>query len=415
MKRLAILIAALLLAFLPALAEDANSCADCHGKQVGRLSEPVTLWKSSIHHEVGIKCVNCHGGNPWSEKMKQAHSRSNGWIGKPDAAATVKLCGTCHADATFMKKYNPNARTDQLDLYKTSHHGANILQKKDGRAATCASCHGAHDVLKATNPQAHVYPLNVVDTCGKCHGDKKLMEDFGISGEQVADYKTSVHYEALAEKDDLFAPTCNDCHGNHGAIPPGITSILNVCGTCHVMNQQLFNESPHQDWEEMGFRMCVECHNNHAIPHPTEDMLSQSDGVCLNCHAEGEPAYDTMMAMHKAIAGLKTGIEQEKEQTEAAAEKGMFMDDAFLTLQDAHNAYIQSRTAVHKFSEAHVEDVVKGGMTSLETVSKMARTALQEVKDRRSGLYVFLVMLLIIVVLIGFKVRSMEHGDKTEE
>lgn len=405
MKRLAFLICFSLLTFVPALAADANTCADCHGKQTGRLQEPVSLWQDSVHQQVGIQCVNCHGGNPWSEKRKQAHSRANGWIGKPNAGQIVKLCGTCHGDPGFMKQYNPNARTDQLDNYRTSRHGENILQKKDGRAATCASCHGAHDVLKATNPRSHVYATNVVNTCASCHEDKELMGEFGISGDQVAEYRNSIHHLAITEKGDLFAPTCNDCHGNHGAVPPDVSSVLNVCGSCHAMNQQLFTESPHAFWEE---GMCIECHNNHEIVSPTEDMLSETDGVCLNCHVAGETALDTMAAMHTAITGLKTGIDETRHRVEIAAEKGMHMDDAFLALQDAHNVYIQSRTAVHKFNAEHVDQVVKAGMTSLKEVADFSENALTEVADRRSGLLVFLGLLFIIVVLLGLKIRSME-------
>lgn len=410
MKQLAILFLTPLLAFLPALGADANSCAECHASQVERLSAPVVLWETSIHQKAGIQCVGCHGGNAWSDKKKQAHSQSNGWIGKPDAVQTVKLCGTCHGDTAFMKQYNPNARTDQLDIYETSHHGENILGKKDGRGATCASCHGAHDVLKATNPQSHVYPTNVITTCARCHDDAVLMGAVGISGDQVRAYRNSVHFHALTGKGDLFAPTCNDCHGNHGAVPPGVTSILNVCGTCHALNQELFNESPHMAWEDMGFKMCAECHNHHDIASPTEDMLSETEGVCFNCHTEEEPAIDTMTAMHDRITGLKAGLDRAKTVVEMAAEKGMHMDDAFLALQEGHNAYIQSRTAVHKFNSEHVDHVVKGGIASLETVNNMANRALSEVKSRRSGLYLFLGLLVLIVLFIGLKLRFMEKG-----
>ena len=57
---------------------------------------------------------------------------------------------------------------------------------------------------------------------------------------QFADYQKSVHYAALTKGNDLSAPTCNDCHGNHGAAPPGVGSVANVCGTCHAVFAQKF-------------------------------------------------------------------------------------------------------------------------------------------------------------------------------
>jgi predicted CXXCH cytochrome family protein len=408
MKIRTILILIAMISFGLGIQAKETSCEICHGKLRGRLSQPVTQWKNSIHQQNGINCANCHGGNPDARNMKAAHSRAKRWIGKPGPIQIVKLCGTCHANEPFMKKYNPNARTDQLKNYLTSNHGINIMKKKDGRAATCASCHGAHDILKAMNPRSHVYPENVVQTCAKCHADKKLMANFDISGEEVADYKSSVHANALYKKHDLSAPTCNDCHGNHGAAPPGAASVEKVCGTCHVMNQKLFDESPHKEWDEIGLRGCVECHSNHAIHPPTDVMLSTDKGVCLNCHDSSEPAFKTMQAMHKTLTGLETKLAETRTMVDSAAEKGMLMDDAKLDLQDAKTAYIKSRTAVHKFSSTYLDKVAKSALVDITKVQKLAKERLLEVTKRRSSFYWFGGLFFILLILLGLKIRSME-------
>lgn len=405
-RTILILIAVFALGF--GVQADETSCEACHTKLNKRLSRPVAQWKDSVHHQAGINCANCHGGNPLAKKMKAAHSRAKGWIGKPGPIQIVQLCGNCHANEEFMKKFNPNARTDQLKNYLTSNHGMNIMKKKDGRAATCASCHGAHDILKAMNPRSHVYPANVVDTCAKCHGDKKLMGEFGISGNEVADYKKSVHARALYKKHDLSAPTCNDCHGNHGATPPGAASVEKICGSCHVTNQRFFDESPHKAWDEMGLKGCMECHGNHAIQPPTDAMLSAKKGICLNCHEAGEPAFKTMEAMHATLTGLKANMDETKKMVSAAAEKGMLMDDALLLLQDAKTKFIQSRTAVHKFNAGYVNHVAKGAQADVEKVHKIAGNSLKEVTKRRTVFYWFAGFFLVLLLLVGVKIRSME-------
>ncbi|PJB83073.1 MAG: hypothetical protein CO090_01640 [Acidobacteria bacterium CG_4_9_14_3_um_filter_49_7] len=408
MKTRTILILIALISFGLGVHADETSCEICHSKLKGRLSQPVTQWKNSIHQQNDINCANCHGGDPSAKNMKAAHSRSKGWIGKPGPIQIVKLCGTCHANESFMKKYDPNSRTDQLKNYMTSNHGINIMKKEDGRAATCASCHGAHDVLKAMNPRSHVYPENVVDTCAKCHGDKKLMAQFDISGNEVADYKSSVHATALYKKHDLSAPTCNDCHGNHGAAPPGAASVEKVCGTCHVMNQKLFDESPHKEWDEIGLRGCVECHSNHAIKPPTDAMLSTDKGVCLNCHDSTEPAFKTMEAMYKTLTGLETKLMETREMVNNAAEKGMLMDDAMLKLQDAKTAYIKSRTATHKFSSDYLDHIAKAALVDVTNIQKLAKERLMEVTKRRTSFYWFGGLFFILLILLGLKIRSME-------
>ena len=61
--------------------------------------------------------------------------------------------------------------------------------------------------------------------------------------DQLARWQQSVHARALVERGDLSAPTCNDCHGNHGAMPPGVESVTFVCGQCHGREASLFRAS----------------------------------------------------------------------------------------------------------------------------------------------------------------------------
>ncbi|NOZ12077.1 MAG: hypothetical protein GXO69_00340 [Acidobacteria bacterium] len=409
MKTRSILILCAIVTFGFNVSGTETSCENCHISLKEQLSRPVIQWRASVHRQAGISCTDCHGGDPAAEKTNAAHNREKGWIGKPGPIRIVKLCGNCHADEPFMKKYNPNARTDQLRNYLTSNHGINIIKKKDGRAATCVSCHGAHDILKAMNPRSHVYPAKVVETCAKCHGNKKLMAVFGISGNEVTEYKKSVHANALYKKHDLSAPTCNDCHGNHGAAPPGAKSVEKVCGTCHVMNRKLFDESPHKAWDEMGLKGCVECHGNHAILHPTDAMLSKKGGICLNCHEPGEEAFKTMENMYQSLTQIKRKLNKSEKLVTTASEKGMLMDDAMLTLQDAKTKYILSRTAVHKFDGNYVEKAVKNVQNDVKKVHKIAKESLTEVEKRRTGFYRFSGFILILLILLWLKIRSMER------
>ena len=91
--------------------------------------------------------------------------------------------------------------------------------------------------------------------------------------DQFALWRRSVHAGALLDKGDFSAPTCNDCHGNHGAAPPGIDAIVNVCGQCHGREARLFRgSSKHQ-----GF-----------VEHD-ELMADAGDAGCAACHEAPEP------------------------------------------------------------------------------------------------------------------------------
>src|SRR6266542_3714522 len=189
-------------------------------------------------------CNECHGGDPNADAKEAAKDPRKGYLGRPKTLDIPAYCGKCHSDANLMKRFNPSLRVDQEREYYTSVHGK-LLKSGETRVATCISCHSVHGIRAITDPLSSVYPSNVAETCSKCHASADYMRGFKIPSDQFDNYKKSVHAKALYDKQDLSAPTCNDCHGNHGATPPGIASVANVCGQCHARQAELFQTSPH--------------------------------------------------------------------------------------------------------------------------------------------------------------------------
>ena len=199
------------------------SCLKCHEKERA-------LFAPSAHAQAGLTCVDCHGGNP-KDTEPTAHATDD--FKQPDnKRAIAEMCAHCHGDVRRMNPYG--LPTDQLDQYKTSKHGEQLFEHNDQKVAVCTDCHGVHDILKNKSPQARTYPTNIPQTCGRCHGDAKLMAEYRLPADVVDKYKTSYHAHLLLEKGDLSAPTCVTCHGNHGATPPGTKEVGEVCGKCHV-------------------------------------------------------------------------------------------------------------------------------------------------------------------------------------
>ncbi len=118
-------------------------CIQCHALQPAQFSQPIKLWKNSIHAEHGISCNACHGGDPMDSA--QAMSPARGFRGVPTGTATPALCGGCHMG---IMKY-----------YLNSAHGRTL-----GRGGpTCVTCHGSHDIKSAT--------LDIINkkNCSTCH------------------------------------------------------------------------------------------------------------------------------------------------------------------------------------------------------------------------------------------------------
>ena len=86
------------------------------------------------------------------------------------------------------------------------------------------------------------------------------------------------------DKGDLGAPTCNNCHGNHGAVPPAVGSVANACGICHGKIAGLFADTRMKHrFEEEKLPGCATCHDSHAIQVPSDKMVGMRGGaVCIS-------------------------------------------------------------------------------------------------------------------------------------
>jgi nitrate/TMAO reductase-like tetraheme cytochrome c subunit len=298
-----------------AITQGPTSCTNCHGSDLFPPQERAKVQKmrDDVHAQVGLSCHDCHGGNPDPNAdmaaAMDAKFKSNPFIGRPKRTQIPEFCGKCHSNADYMKRFNPAARVDQLTEYKTSVHGQR-LAKGDENVATCIDCHSVHGIRRKGNPDSPVYPTHVAETCSHCHSDAKRMAQYNIPTNQYARWRVSVHANALFEKHDLTAPTCNVCHGNHGATPPGVASVSFVCGNCHGREAESFRKSKkYAGWQQHNellatgakcgdchadarakvqvakFTDCVTCHENHGVVRPSVAMLGNLPDVpCAFCH-----------------------------------------------------------------------------------------------------------------------------------
>ena len=392
-------------------AQAADACAACH-LETGdeRLAAPVKSFGADIHKAKGFGCVDCHGGDSRETGMEAMDPRK-GFIGKPSRQQVVQVCGRCHSDAAFMKRYNPSLRVDQVAEYATSVHGRRLRELGDTKVATCASCHPAHAIRPRSDPQSSVHPLHVADTCGRCHADAKYMAAYKIPTDQMEKYKTSVHWAAMTTKGDLSAPTCNSCHGNHGAVPPGVGWVGNVCGQCHTVQAELFKLSVHvKAFTDLGTPGCATCHENHAIHAPGDFMLGLGDkAVCASCHAPDDKGGKSAVEMRKLIDSLRVESDKAGELLQRAERAGMEVSQAEFDLNGARDDLIKARAAVHAFKVDAVKQAVDSGLAVSAKAYGRGVRALGELGFRRKGLAVSLVVILALIVGLVLKIRQLER------
>jgi len=412
-SRVALLILLLITYSLPTrinAQQQADTCALCHfALGIEHLTKPAEDYKADIHAANGFGCVVCHGGDA-SKMGLDAMDRAKGYIGKPTRAQVIEVCGRCHSDARFMRQYNPNLRIDQVAEYFTSVHGRRLREQKDEKVATCASCHPAHSIRPPSDSRSSVHPARVAQTCGTCHASAEYMKPYKIPTDQVEKYIKSVHWKMIASKGDLSAPTCNDCHGNHGAAPPGVSSVVHVCGQCHGVNTELFNKSRHSKiFAQMGLPGCSSCHGNHEITETSDAMLSSGEkSACATCHPPGSSGGTLAAAMLGSIDRLKTGYEKALVVLKNAEHAGMEVSQPLFELNEAKTALIKARATIHGFDQAILDKEIEPGLKISENAYARGLEAMDELQYRRKGLAVSVLIIVALIIGLIIKIRQME-------
>ncbi|MFV1950348.1 MAG: cytochrome c3 family protein [Nitrospinota bacterium] len=395
-----------------AFAEETEiSCVICHSGLSGEIVAAVDQWKRSIHKSVGVSCPDCHGGNP--DSMENAMDKKAGFRGRPKIEDIPALCASCHADVQKMRQYN--IRVDQYAEYKSSVHGTLLLKKGDTNVATCVSCHGKHEIRKKGDPLSTVYHTNVPETCGRCHSDKQKMKPYGIPTDQLDDYKKSYHgqilYGKIKGKNPALAPNCADCHGIHGATPPGVEEVVNVCGNCHSKTAGYYRESPHYlTMQEIGVPRCVDCHSNHNIQFPSVEMFTgKGEGRCGACHEEGSLPLETAKEMKELFGKVMMSVEEGEREVKEIRSSGRNIDELLLDIDEARGMVTEAITVTHTLDPIKVKKLLDDSVKRLDEISYVAKEVRKDIKIRHIAFLGIITLILIIVILLLIKLRSLKY------
>lgn len=254
-----------------------DDCLTCHDdasatRSDGRPLPPVKdKLASSLHGALGIACVDCHvdlakaTDFPHEEKLQRAS------------------CAACHDDA--------------VAAYTKSIHASARREAADSPAASCADCHGSHDIKPSSDPASLTNHFNVPDTCAKCHGNPDTIEKGKIAAGNVPlRYDDSIHGKALHKSGLKVAPNCYTCHGNHEirqakdqASKVSHGNIPGTCGTCHEGIKTVYDASVHGQALEQGnprAAVCADCHTAHGIKTVGPSWHLEVARECGTCHQE---------------------------------------------------------------------------------------------------------------------------------
>ena len=263
-------------------------------------------------------------------------------------------------------------------------------------------------------PHSTTNPVNIPSTCGACHSNADYMAAYGIPTNQEHLYRESVHGHAVYDKKDLAAPVCNDCHGNHGAAPPGASSLSAVCGMCHAIEASLYNTSPHYEaFAALELPMCETCHNHHDIEKPSYQLIGLGDDqLCGRCHTadDGTAAPAQIDSTVDAFETLTVAVDSARSLTNQAAERGMTVTDLEFDLKDADQVLIQMRSLVHAFNYDSLSQNASNGLDNAKKIQKSAAGLIEEYYFRRWGLGISSVLITLLALALYLKIRSIDRS-----
>lgn len=200
-----------------------TACVDCHPKA------------TEIPHPAGMlaenPCLTCHE-DQLGAINKSVHGDPAG------GHEPIASCAACHGEHDVRRVGDPSSWVSPSHVaerclgchdqrsYLEGVHGQAVNLAGLDIAATCVSCHGGHDIQAHTEANSRTARRNISFTCGKCHGRVGEM------------YRASVHGAALMETDNPDVPTCVDCHEAHGTVDPALPRFRQgspeICGKCHA-------------------------------------------------------------------------------------------------------------------------------------------------------------------------------------
>lgn len=263
-------------------------CENCHD-DIGDVYQKSAHGQAAIekHDDLAPQCKDCHSKHnilPPSNKKASTYPLNIPFT-----------CGRCHREGSEMTKSHDLNQHNIVENYSMSIHGKGLFVDGLIVTAVCTSCHTAHNVQKAGNPQSTVNRDNIIDTCNQCH--------VGI----VDQFKKSVHSAQITSNGKKL-PVCIDCHNSHTIASVGQKDFRLIigeqCGNCHEHESETYFETYHGRasmlWGGEKTAKCSDCHGAHNIM-PIESEKSTINEVnivqtCAQCHPNANQSFTTYLA-----------------------------------------------------------------------------------------------------------------------
>lgn len=200
------------------------ACSTCHEEQTTIAADNVHLRMLEQGNLYAPICVDCHSSHT---------TRSF----REDRSQIGVVCSECHLAV--------------YSSYRSSVHGEALDLDSNPDVPTCIDCHGVHNIQ---GPRERSFRDESVYICEGCHGNKELMDKYGISVEVFRTYLNDIHGSSQSifnldqNEADITKVVCIDCHGIHNIRktddPLSAVSEENIQTTCRQCHENDVSQVP---------------------------------------------------------------------------------------------------------------------------------------------------------------------------
>ena len=354
---------------VPTRMQTVGLCGSCHAdparmKPYNLETDQYAKYWTSVHgqqllvnNDVRVAiCVDCHGVHDIKKTTDPT--------AKVFPLNVPALCSSCHSDAARMAPYG--IATDQYAVYAQSVHGVALLQNKDTRAPTCASCHGSHDAQPPTS-------ATVVEVCGKCHTATQKL------------YEESRHAQLPAA-----GPQCWTCHGWHDVTQPSSDRFFHPLTPNYA---------------------CVTCHDlqTHKLRLEVARFANDADRRCDTCHHPDSDIYAQAVGISKAVKGAEAAYSLADAEIQQASRLGMITSDAEVILAGAKTSLIQAQAAVHTTKLATISQLATDATAKAREAQARAEAKIEQSNFRREAMTVVLALIALCIVFLVLLKRRLDR------
>ena len=184
-----------------------------------------------------------------------------------------------------------------------------------------------------------------------------------------------------------------------------------MCGSCHSREASLFREVEARKGLDLEpCIQCLICHSNHAVLPPTQNMIGVGEhSTCTGCHVQGDAGYTAASRMGDDLSRLRTRLEEAHGILERAERAGMEVGPDRFALQKASDSLVEARVLVHGFDLERFVKVSTEGIAAADEGLTAGQRAFSELRYRRNGLALSLVLIGAVIGALVMTIRRMER------